>query len=554
MAAMKPLENVPERDLERTPVSRRIGALAAQSGLFLSHFEHRIHLSLPEHWLPEGRSDLGQPAAWRGGAMVEGKYHHFRHDSMVGSFHPGHRAAWTPHELCHRLVGWAWRPDATPLFHALAARLGEVVPTAAWYFFDEAHLRRCAAHLGRGPIFGVHCVACERAAEAGPWLEDPTAERRAAEGRAFVARELDAIRASLRSGRCEPHAWATIDLASDGLTYAAANVDRLASREMHEFAALFGHARQGCFDTLDALAERVLQVMDALVEGRTLAPWAADAHVWAAQDVAWRLLVVRAECDDEPADAIADIVTRLASGGGVAEAYAAYCALFDAFILPEPADLFALGYSVDGVPGRSVRQVREGLSQVVPNTRLLLEDELDEVVGDFIEADTPTRAPLARRFARWLREVRPGPVADLALYEAILAHPGVPDAEALALGHAFPTDTRRRLAQGFEVVRFECDVVALASALESNDDADPTLDGAEVAESEHWLAIGRSGDEIVLTDVQPDTARALLALAETPADPADVGLARAEAAALEAAGVLVPAAWGLLSPRLARAR
>ena len=38
--------------------------------------------------------------------------------------------------------------------------------------------------------------------------------------------------------------------------------------------------------------------------------------------------------------------------------------------------------------------------------------------------------------ARWLREVRPGPVADLALYEAILAHPGVPDAEALALGHA----------------------------------------------------------------------------------------------------------------------
>ena len=89
----------------------------------------------------------------------------------------------------------------------------------------------------------------------------------------------------------------------------------------------------------------------------------------------------------------------------MAEAYAAYCALFDAFILPEPADLFALGYSVDGVPGRSVRQVREGLSQVVPNTRLLLEDELDEVVGDFIEADTPTRAPLARRFARWLREV-----------------------------------------------------------------------------------------------------------------------------------------------------
>jgi monoamine oxidase len=81
-----------------------------------------------------------------------------------------------------------------------------------------------------------------------------------------------------------------------------------------------------------------------------------------------------------------------------------------------------------------------------------------------------------------------------------------------------------------------------------------TLDGAEVAESEHWLAIGRSGNEIVLTDVQPDTARALLALAETPADPADVGLARAEAAALEAAGVLVPAAWGLLSPRLARAR
>jgi hypothetical protein len=551
---MRPLENAPARELERTPVSRRIGELAAASGLFLSHFEHRIHLPLPEHWLPEGRPDLGGAASWQGGVLAESKYQHFRHDSMVGSFHPAHRAAWTPHELCHRLVGWAWRPDATPLFHALAARLGEVLPTAVWYFFDEAHLRRCAAHAGRGPLFGAHCAPCERLAEQGDWPEDPTAEARLAQGRAFVARELDAVRRSMRTGRPEPHGWATLDLASDGLAYAAANADRLASREMHEFAEFFCRPGRGGFDSLEALADRVERVLEALLDGAPLEPWQATAATWAAQDLAWRLLTVRAECDDEPGDGLAELVGQLVDPGALAAVHAGYTALHDAFILPEPVDLFAVGYALPGVSARSVRQARTGLAEVLPATFLLLDDELDEVVGDFLEEDDAVRVPIARRFAGWLRRVRPGPIADLALYEAILAHPGPADAEALALGHGHPVDARRRLASGFEVVRFNCDVVSLATALEAPEGAHAAQpdEPPEVSESEHWLAIGRSGDEIVLTDVRASTAEALLKLAEAPADPVALGLARTEAAALEAAGVLVPAAWSLTTGRVPR--
>ena len=58
----------------------------------------------------------------------------------------------------------------------------------------------------------------------------------------------------------------------------------------------------------------------------------------------------------------------------------------------------------------------------------------------------------------------------------------------------------------------------------------------------------------MLTDVRASTAEALLLLAEAPADPVALGLARTEAAALEAAGVLVPAAWTLTTGRAARVK
>ncbi|MCA9539361.1 MAG: hypothetical protein KC620_10770, partial [Myxococcales bacterium] len=117
------LINVPAAELRRSPAAAVIGRLAAESGLLLAHFEYRHHLPLPDAWGAADRPDLGGEPHWSAGRLVEPKYGVFRHDEPVGGFHPGHRAKWTTHELCHALVGFAWHPEATPFFLTLAARL-----------------------------------------------------------------------------------------------------------------------------------------------------------------------------------------------------------------------------------------------------------------------------------------------------------------------------------------------------------------------------------------------------------------------------------------------
>ena len=102
------ITNAPEEELNRSTAASRVGALASASGLFLSHFERRHHLELPEAWLAQDRIDLLGHAHWHRGKRVEPKYTYFRYDSPLGSFHPSHRAKWTTHELCHGLVGFAW--------------------------------------------------------------------------------------------------------------------------------------------------------------------------------------------------------------------------------------------------------------------------------------------------------------------------------------------------------------------------------------------------------------------------------------------------------------
>ena len=106
------VEGAPGYELARSPAATAVGCMAAESGLFLAHFEYRVPLEPPEHWLPLDRPDLGQPGSWSGGRLAENKYSSFRNDLLIGSFNPGHRAKWTAHELCHCLVGFSWRSDA----------------------------------------------------------------------------------------------------------------------------------------------------------------------------------------------------------------------------------------------------------------------------------------------------------------------------------------------------------------------------------------------------------------------------------------------------------
>lgn len=560
----RPLLHVPAWELARTPVGRRIGALAARSGLFLHHFEHRVHLAPPEHWVPESRPELGAPATWQNGVLADAKAQHFRLDAMVGSFHPGHRSQWAVHELCHRLVGFAWRASGTPLYHTLAARLAELLPTSVWFFFEEAWLRRCEGHAGQGPLFGLGCEACARAGrvavrsvsnpDAPPDPEGEAArEPKMAAGLRFMERELAAVARSRRTGRCEPNGWATVNLATDALAYTAANLERLHAPEMGEFIEKFFRPEQGWHATLDALEARVLAVRSALLEGAELPVWAATPETWARQDVAWRLMMVRAECDPDDAahEGLCRLIDALADGASFAETFAGYRDVHRDFVLPEPEDVFAVGFDLgaEGVPDRSVRQVTEGLETVLPNTLALLEaDESPVVVSEFLAQDLEDRAPLARRFAGYLRETRPGPVADLATYEAAIAHPLPPDPESATLGVAGARDKRRRRSSSFEILRFGCDVLSLAQALDAEPGDDPGTpedeSAADLVTRPTCLVVGRPAHgELIISDITQATADALEAMGEQCVEPASVGLAKGEAAALEAVGVLVPAAW-----------
>ncbi len=524
---------VPVAELLRSPAAARVGRLARDSGLFLWHHEHRVLLPPPEGWVSEADVEAAVPPSWEGGVLPEAKYQAFRHDCPIGSFHPGHRAKWTTHELCHGLVGFAWRPDASPLFHATAGRLAELVPVVLWYFLDEVGLRRCPRH--DGPLFRAHCPACERAAAEGPL---PVDERRAAELLAeaarFVDRELAAVARTRRLGVPCPHVWGSIDLCGDGVAYAAAHGLRLGSEASRLFFERFLRAPgDGWHDTLEALEERALAVVAAIAEGAELAPWLGGAARWAAWDLAQRLLQVREEVDGRRARSLLGLVDALADGAdpaGVAERYAA-------LDLPLPAEaVFAVGYPVPGLATRSVAQVREGLATVCP---LVLELEADsgaELVERFVAEDVWARVPLGDRFATWLGGVAPGPLAELARFEESLrSAAGEPEVEVLG-----PVGEGSRWVEGARRLRFSADIPAFAEAVERGEvSARASGGGVPVPDAPQGppvaLVIGRDRlGELVIADVPADLPEGWVA------DPTLLGELEAE---LRELGLVAPERW-----------
>ncbi len=505
--------NAPEHELSRSPAARLVGDLAERSGLFLTHFEHRLHLEGPEQWLAQNRPDLWGTPEWRGGRLVEHKYSHFRYDQPLGSFHPGHRAKWTTHELLHGLIGFAWRPNATSFFNALAARLSEVLPVTLYYFYDEAGLRRCRAHRGGGPLFGHFCAPCEAAASrVGPVELDPRWYR---EGRAFLKRELAAVARSRRLGRLIENRYFKLDLASDGLAYACAHGPRLGSETMTRFIERFHEGpATGAHESLDALEARVLEVADALEEEGEATPLKGSPERWMAMDVAWRLLLVLEECEGEAATELDRLVERLAEGDlhGVVGDYAA---LTEEFFLPAAEDLLAVGYPLLGGLGASVSQCAEGIQQVCPATAGLLGEDFEPQVRAFLAQDAAKRSPIARRFAAWLS----GSAGDLCAYEAAVAHTAPPDAETDVLG----AGEGLRPVAGLELLRVGCDVLALAR-------------GGVAEDGSRCLAIRRtSGGDVVVAEVSAGAADYL--------EGVGTALDETERASLRELGLLVPERW-----------
>lgn len=522
-------EGAPEADYVRSPAAAAVGRLAAAAGLRMFHFEHRHALELPDDWVLPGREADAEPPEWQMGVLPESKYQSYRHDLLLGSFHPGHRAKWTTHELCHGLVGFAWKPGATPLWHATAARLAELLPVALWYFLDEIGLRRCEPHADAPSLYGAFCRRCEAVAghvpsDPEPWIRD--ADR-------FIEGELGAVARTRRLGRVIPHLHATLDLSSDGLAYAHAHGPRLRSDAFERFAAELAPVGAGRFDDLDAFVERIRSVALAVVEGAPL-PVLGDRDRWIRQDLGWRLLQVWHDTDGEARDGLDALVGRLVAGAPFAEIHAGYAGLCEDFYLPEPGEVFAVGYPLAG-GGSDAAQLERGLRTAVPLTLELLDDAGADWRG-FAAADPSVREPIARRFARYAAHRWPGAVADLAAYEAALGATwwdGVP--EILGDGSGL------RLADGAVVIRAGRDVVGLAEAVEAGTATGTLVDGAVVVdggppEQPCALVVGRDHDEVVLAEVSVATADALESGGDVPPG---------EAAELRATGLAVPRSWDI---------
>lgn len=527
----------PSYELARSPAAAVVGRLAEASGLLMSHFEHRTHLELPEQWLPADRPDLGALPQWTAGVLPEPKYQSFRHDQLIGSFHPGHRAKWTAHELCHGLLGFAWKPGAGLLFHALAARLAEALPVALWYFFDEVDLQRCSRHAGAGPLFGTFCQSCEdigrdrgaRARAIGARTHDFSAL-----GAEFLERELDAIRLSAQTGRLVSHRLATLDLASDGLAYAAAHGARLQSPVFAHFVDLFFDGPlTGHHADLDSLEARTRELWTALCGGAPARPLVGGRALWMAQDVGWRLLTVLEETDGEVADALLALVHTLAATphamGAVVEGYVRLAA---EYVLPEPSELFAVGYTLPGGFGRSTDQILDGLRSGLPATMAQLGELAPARVAEFVAQDVAERRPLGARFSEFLGRGRA--LGDLAAYESAIAYAPAADLEALTLGPAaIPLALNVPLRLSSALLRCAVDAPLAAR-------------GGPLVEEPTALVVLRGADgDVEVLGLDAETATALEGLAKEPRTAADLGLSAEILNSLVAHGVVAPLGWGL---------
>jgi len=543
----------PARELSRSRAGSRVGELAAQAGLFQFHFEHRAHLGLPEHWVPQHQPELADPPTWRDGILPERKYQSFRHDLLIGSFHPQHRGKWSVHELCHGLVGFGYATNATPMFHATAARLAELLPVALWYWFDEADRLRCPLHQGGGALFRTYCRACDLM-DGHTSLDTSLIEQ----GQAFLSAELSAIAKTVETGVLVPHRFATLDLASDGVAYASAHGPRLASLGFASWIERFAVKGGGWWDSLESLQSRVISVAEALVtEGSQpplLAPTPAHGRWrWILQDISWRIQIVRSQCDDEVAAELLALLDVLAEATpatvdaardaraevsqALVEAAHRYTELDERFELLPPSELFAVGYEIDeDMPWLegSLDQLEQGLKTSAPASLASVGGGADEVLRDLVEQDRaePRRSALTDRWAESLERVLgPGdPRSQLARYEAAVVVAPTRITPPL-LGEA--RDHRWVLVPGVRVELFSFDVSAMASQ-------DVVGDGLNGFERRVAIVVTRSNDGGALAaEIETEVAELLLNLGLG----GELPLHAEVIAELQSIGVITPAAY-----------
>jgi hypothetical protein len=291
----------------------------------------------------------------------------------------------------------------------------------------------------------------------------------------------------------------------------------------------------------------VLEVCAALMgEGRAR-PLSGSRWDWAAQDVGYRLLGLRANQRGELARALDVLIDALAAARterGISACIRDYERLHSELrkgtrsrhALPTPERLFALGYPLPHGYGSDLAQIQEGVASACPSTLRALGKESDACVRAFCAADAPERLPIGKRFAGYLSRTRPGPCAELAAVEAAITHvpPRAPWADCLDPFEARGTGLTR--APGVEIVIVTHDVMGLAPAR--------VAQAKRLPEARALLVLRRAGQPVDVLELALELGRSLRD-AEPGARLPDALLASEPTARDEllAAGVLVPTAY-----------
>jgi len=277
----------PLRELHASPYGARAALLGWVDGRVFVHRDRRVDVPIPLACGPDevvaladAEEDAGaalQPT-WEAGHLRAPKYFSAQLDAPLALLEPGMRSQWRVHELLHRVVGFAWRPDLTRFEAYVAARLGELLPVVHWYGFDGIGRAACPLHLEAVPRRDA-CPACEAGlarfdAIAADSPVAAAAHAHASHGLEHWRSELAAIDRELESGRPHPTPRIGLDGASDARGYLSGHWNRLTSWAFGAWVERFASPGADYSTEVTGLRARVAQTLATLLAGTI----AADPH------------------------------------------------------------------------------------------------------------------------------------------------------------------------------------------------------------------------------------------------------------------------------------
>jgi hypothetical protein len=381
------------KDYLRSTVSKRIFELAEKQQLLFAHYEYRWPIPIPGHWLPQQGGYQQGEAVWQNGVLSEQKYQSFRHDSAVCNFHPGQSSKWGAHELCHKLVGFAWKEEGDLLFHTLSAWAAEVLPVTVYYFWDEIDSYKCARHKEFGGSPSIYCHDCEERVEIQTHKKSKLLE----EGWTFLEQQLQAIEASWKAKRLLPAPYQNLDLADDAYHYMLSQQPRMASDVYKDFMSNVV-PNQVYVKSIEDLLLKIRKVAKAIVEDASMDSLNLEKKDWIVLDIGFRGLELAESMDEESKSIFTDLIYDFIQTKDLENFVANYSNLAEEIHLPKPQEFFGVGYELWGDLGFCKEQVLEGIYSIAPN--MIKEIDTD----GFLHADRNQRNYLGHRLKDFFSE------------------------------------------------------------------------------------------------------------------------------------------------------